>query len=353
MATIDSSIMLIALPDIFQGIHLDPLKPGNSFYLLWMILSYLVVSSVLVVSLGRLGDMFGRVKMYNLGFALYTLTSLVLTLDWMQGDAGALYLVIGRVFQGVGAAFLVANSSAILTDAFPEDQRGMALGINNVAAISGSFLGLVLGGVLGPIDWRLIFLVSVPFGLAGTLWAFYKLEELAARRPAPIDWPGNITFALGLVCVMIGITYGIQPYGGHKMGWTNPEVLAELGVGVALLIAFAEVERRSKEPMFRLRLFRIRAFTAGVLSSFLAAVARGGLMFMMIIWLQGIWLPDHGYSFARTPLWAGIYMLPLTAGFLIAGPISGFLSDRFGHGPSPAGGCCSPPGRSSCSNCCP
>jgi MFS family permease len=338
MATIDSSIMLIALPDIFQGIHMDPLKAGNSFYLLWMILSFLVVSSVLVVSLGRLGDMFGRVKMYNLGFAVYTLSSVVLTVDWMQGDAGALYLVVGRIFQGVGAAFLVANSSAILTDAFPEDQRGLALGINNVAAISGSFIGLVLGGVLGPIDWRLIFLVSVPFGLAGTLWAYYKLQELSARRPAPIDWPGNITFAVGLIAVMVGITYGIQPYGNHKMGWTSPVVLSELGTGVALLVFFGFFERHSKEPMFRLQLFRIRAFTAGVLSSFLAAVARGGLMFMMIIWLQGVWLPEHGYSFARTPLWAGICMLPLTAGFLIAGPLSGYLSDRFGSRPFASGG---------------
>jgi MFS family permease len=338
MATIDSSIMLIALPDIFKGIHLDPLRPGNSFYLLWMILSFLVVSSVLVVSFGRLGDMFGRVKMYNLGFAVYTVTSLILTIDWMHGQAGALYLVVGRVFQGVGAAFLVANSSAILTDAFPEDQRGLALGINNVAAISGTFIGLVLGGVLGPIDWRLVFLVSVPFGLAGTLWAYYKLHETARRRAARIDWPGNITFAIGLIAIMVGITYGIQPYGGHTMGWTSPVVLGELAVGAIFLVAFGVIERKRAEPMFRLALFRIRAFTAGVLSSFLAAVARGGLMFMMIIWLQGIWLPQHGYSFAQTPLWAGIYMLPLTAGFLIAGPMSGALSDRFGSRPFATGG---------------
>ncbi len=338
MATIDSSIMLIALPDIFQGVRLDPLTPANSFYLLWMILSFLVVSSVLVVSLGRLGAMYGRVKMYNLGFAVYTLSSLVLTVDWMQGQAGAMYLVIGRIFQGVGAAFLVANSSAILTDAFPEHQRGLALGINNVAGISGSFLGLVLGGVLGPIDWRLVFLVSVPFGLAGTLWAYFKLQETASRRPAAVDWPGNLTFAAGLVALMVGITYGIQPYGGHSMGWTNPTVLGELAVGLVLVVGFVAWERRSAEPMFRLRLFRIRAFTAGVLSSFLAAVARGGLMFMMIIWLQGIWLPEHGYSFTSTPLWAGIYMLPLTAGFLLAGPVSGILSDRFGARPFATGG---------------
>ena len=303
-----------------------------------MILSFLVVSSVLVVSFGRLGDMFGRVKMYNLGFAIYTVTSLILTVDWLHGQPGALYLVVGRVFQGVGAAFLVANSSAILTDAFPEDQRGLALGINNVAAISGVFIGLVLGGILGPIEWRLVFLVSVPFGLAGTLWAYYKLRETPKRAAASIDWPGNITFAIGLIAIMVGITYGIQPYGGSTMGWTSPTVLSELAVGAAFLGAFGVIERRSAQPMFRLALFRIRAFTAGVLSSFLAAVARGGLMFMMIIWLQGIWLPEHGFSFAQTPLWAGIYMLPLTAGFLIAGPISGALSDRFGSRPFATGG---------------
>jgi MFS family permease len=338
MATIDSSIMLIALPDIFRGIHLDPLQQGNSFYLLWMILSFLVVSSVLVVSLGRLGDMYGRVRMYTLGFAIYTVSSLLLTITWMSGDAGAMYLVLMRIAQGVGAAFLVANSAAILTDAFPVTQRGLALGINNVAAISGSFIGLVLGGVLGPIDWRLIFLVSVPFGLAGTLWAYFRLRELGVRRRARIDWAGNLTFAVGLVLVMIGVTYGIQPYAGQAMGWTNPAVDAELAGGVALLLTFAVIETKGREPMFRLHLFRIRAFTAGVLSSFLSAVARGGMMFMLIIWLQGIWLPEHGYSFESTPLWAGIFMLPLTAGFLLAGPLSGVLSDRFGARPFATGG---------------
>ncbi len=338
MATINSTIMLIALPDIFQGIHLDPLQPGNSFYLLWMILSFMVVSSVLVVSLGRLGDMHGRVHMYNLGFAVYTVSSLLLTICWLTGAQGALYLVGMRVVQGIGAAFIVANSAAILTDAFPATQRGLALGINNVAGISGSFIGLVLGGILGPINWRLVFLVSVPFGLAGTLWAFFMLRELGIHRRARIDWPGNITFAVGLVLVMIGITYGIQPYGGHSMGWTSPYVDSELGIGIALLTAFAIIETKVAEPMFRLGLFKIRAFTAGVLSSFLSAVARGGLMFMLVIWLQGIWLPEHGYSFASTPLWAGIFMLPLTAGFLVAGPVSGILSDRFGSRPFTTGG---------------
>lgn len=338
LATIDSSIMLIAMPDIFRGIGLNPLIPGNSFYLLWMILSFLVVSSVLVVSLGRLGDLFGRVRMYNLGFVIYTVSSLVLTIDWMTGRSGATYLIVGRVFQGIGSAFLVANSAAILTDAFPSNQRGLALGINNVADISGMFIGLVLGGFLAPINWRLVFLISVPFGAFGTVWAYMKLKELGSHRRASIDWAGNITFAAGLILLMVGISYGIQPYGGNDMGWTNPLVIACLSSGVFLLIAFSLVETRVAYPMFTLRLFVIRAFTFGVLSSFLAAIARGGLMFMLIIWLQGIWLPEHGYSFADTPIWAEIYMLPLTAGFLIAGPLSGILSDKFGARPFATGG---------------
>jgi MFS family permease len=338
MATIDGSITLISLPDIFRGIGIDPLQPGNSFYLLWMILGFLVVTSVLVTTLGRLGDIYGRVRMYNLGFAVFTFFSLLLTVTWTSGHAAGIYLIVLRLFQGVGAAMLMANSAAVLTDAFPARQMGMAMGINQAAAMSGSFIGLVLGGVLAPVNWRLIFLVSVPIGLFATVWGYLKLRELSARRPARIDWPGNLTFAAGLILVMVGITYGIEPYGADTMGWTNPVVIAELAGGVALLIAFGVIETRVAEPMFRLQLFRIRAFTAGVLASFLAALSRGGLMFMLIIWLQGIWLPLHGYDFARTPLWAGLAMLPLTAGFLVSGPLSGILSDRFGARPFATGG---------------
>ncbi len=330
LATLDASITLIAMPDIFRGIRLDPLQPGNSFYLLWMILGFLIVTSVLVVSLGRLGDMYGRVRMYNLGFVVYTAASLMLSIDWLTGRPGATYLIVWRIVQGLGAAFLLANSAAILTDAFPADQRGLALGINNIVGVSGMFIGLVLGGLLAPINWRLVFLISVPLGLFGTVWAYLKLEERGIRRKAPVDWLGNLTFAGGLVLIMVAITSAIRPYGGHALGWTRPLVIVETAVGLALLAAFAVVERRVADPMFRLPLFRIRAFTCGALSSFFAAVARGGLMFMLIIWLQGIWLPRHGYSFVDTPLWAGIYMLPLTAGFLLAGPAAGILSDRYG-----------------------
>ena len=338
MATIDGSIVLISLPDIFRGIGLDPLEPGNSFYLLWMILGFLVTTSVLVVTLGRLGDMYGRVRMYNLGFAVFTFFSLALSVTWLSGPAGGMWLIVMRIFQGIGAALLMANSAAILTDAFPEDQRGLALGVNQAAAFSGSFIGLILGGILAPINWRLIFLVSVPIGLFATVWGYLRLRELGQRRSAHIDWPGNATFAVGLVLIMIGITYGIEPYGGHAMGWTNPLVLGAIAVGILLLVAFCFVELHVREPMFTLQLFKIRAFTAGVIASFLAAISRGGLMFMLIIWLQGIWLPLHGYSFATTPLWAGIAMIPLTIGMLIAGPVSGILSDRYGARPFATGG---------------
>jgi MFS family permease len=330
LATIDGSIVMIAMPDIFRGIDLNPLEPHSFSYLLWMILGFQMVSSVLVVSFGRLGDMFGRVKMYNLGFVIFTLASLVLTVDPFKGHAGALWLIIGRIFQGVGSAFLVANSSAILADAFPPNQRGLALGINNVVGISGSFVGLVLGGVLGAVHWRLVFLVSVPFGIFGTIWSYLKLKELGSRHRARIDWAGNLTFAIGLILLMIGITGGIQPADGHSMGWGSAPVISLLAAGIASLIGFAIIETRVTAPMFRLPLFRIRAFTFGTLSTLLSAIGRGGLMFMLIIWLQGIWLPLHGYSFEETPLWAGIFMLPLTVGFLIAGPISGVLSDRLG-----------------------
>jgi MFS family permease len=330
MATINSSIVIISLPAIFRGIHLNPLAPGNVGYLLWTLMGFLVVTAVLVVTLGRLGDMYGRVRIYNAGFVIFTAGSIALALDPLTGGNGALWLIIWRLVQGVGAAMLFANSTAILTDAFPTARRGFALGINQVAAIAGGFIGLIAGGLLSEVDWRLVFYVSVPFGVLGSIWSYLSLHELSQRQRAKIDWWGNLLFAVGLAALLAAITYGIQPYGGHTMGWTNPFVVAGLGGGVVLLTLFCFVETKVEQPMFAMNLFRIRAFWAGNLAGLLASIARGGLQFMLIIWLQGIWLPLHGYDFADTPLWAGIYLLPLTCAFLVAGPLSGALSDKFG-----------------------
>ncbi len=331
MATIDASIVIIAMPAIFRGIGLNPLTPGNVTYLLWMIMGYLLVQSVLVVTLGRLGDMFGRVKIYNLGFVVFTLASIALSLDPLTGTHGALWLIGFRFVQAFGGAMLMANSAAILTDAFPANKRGMALGINQIAGISGQFIGLLLGGVLAAVSWRLVFWINVPIGLFGTIWAYKSLREVATTKRAKIDWIGNILFAVGLGTLLIAITFGIRPYGGHPTGWTNPMIIGGLIGGVALLVAFCIFETKIAEPMFQMGLFKIRAFAAGNTASLLGSIARGGLQFILVIWLAGIWLPLHGYDFTVTPLWAGIYMLPLTAGFLIAGPISGTLSDRYGQ----------------------
>lgn len=330
IATINSSIVLIALPDIFRGIHLNPLLPENTSYLLWMMMGFLVVTAVLVVSFGRLGDMFGRAKMYNLGFLIFTISSIFLAITWFDGSEAAIWLIFWRVVQGIGGAFLMANSSAILTDAFPADQRGLALGINGVAAIAGSFLGLLVGGVLAPIHWHLIFLVSVPFGVVGTVWAYLKLRDTGVRKRARMDWWGNITFAVGLIAILVGITYGIQPYGDHTMGWMSPMVLSCLIGGALVLTAFVFIETRVASPLFDLHLFANRSFTFGNIANLMSSIGRGGLQFILIIWLQGIWLPQHGYNFEQTPLWSAIYMVPLTIGFLITAPLSGALSDRLG-----------------------
>ncbi len=331
MAFLDSTIVEISLPAIFHGINVNPLAPGETDYLLWTLMGYLVVTATLLVTFGRISDMFGRVRLYNLGFAIFAVGSILLFLVPGTGNSAALMIILFRLVQAVGGAFLISNSMAILTDAFPPNQRGLALGINIIAGTTGSFIGLLVGGLLAAINWRYVFLVSVPFSVGGTIWAYLALHELATiRKHQQLDIPGNLLFAVGLTAILVGATYGIQPYGASTMGWSNPLVIGCLSGGVAALIAFVFVEQHMPDPMFRLNLFKIRMFTAGNIAGFLASLARGGLNLMLIIWLQGIWLPLHGISFEDTPLWAGIYMIPLTVGFMVMGPISGFLSDRFG-----------------------
>jgi MFS family permease len=330
MSALDGSIVLIAMPAIFRGIHLDPLAPANIGYLLWMIMGYRLVQAVLVVTVGRLGDMFGRVKIYNAGFSVFTIASVLLSFDPFNGGAGALWLIGWRIPQAVGGAMLTANSAAILTDAFPVHRRGFALGTNQVAALAGQFIGLVAGGLLAAVDWRAVFWVNVPVGIFGTVWAYRTLRETGERAGGRIDWWGNITFGVGLSAVLVAVTIGLQPYGHHTMGWTNPAVVGLLVGGVALLAAFVVIEKTVAAPVIQLSLFRIRAFTAGNVAGLAMSIARGGMQFVLIIWLQGIWLPLHGYDYSDTPLYAGIFLLPLTAGFLVAGPAAGTLSDRFG-----------------------
>ncbi|ADY55847.1 major facilitator superfamily MFS_1 [Syntrophobotulus glycolicus DSM 8271] len=331
MATLNGNIVLISLPAIFRGIEINPMAPGSTVYLLWLLMGYTVVTATLLVSFGRISDIFGRARLYNLGFAIFTAASILLVFTPGKGNTGAAELVVLRLLQGVGAGFLFSNSTAILTDAFPPHQRGTAMGLNQILGIGGSLVGLVAGGLLADIHWRLVFLITVPVGLAGTVWAYLKLRDTGTvSQRQKIDWLGNGTFAVGLTILLLALTYGIMPYGQEKMGWGNPLVISGIMIGIILIIAFIYIELHTETPMFRLELFKIRAFAAGNLSLFLSSIARGGLQFMLIIWLQGIWLPLHGYSFEQTPLWAGIYMLPMMLGFFIIGPISGFLSDRYG-----------------------
>ncbi|WP_433195608.1 MFS transporter [Nocardia sp. CA-107356] len=330
LSAVNASIVLISLPAIFRGVGLNPLEAGNVGYLLWMLMGYLLATAVLVVMFGRLGDIFGRVKIYNLGFAAFAVTSVALSFDPFHGGSGAMWIISWRVLQGIGGAMLMANSTAILTDAFPAKQRGTALGINMVAAVAGSFLGLIIGGVLSEWDWRAVFWVSVPIAIVGAIWSYRSLHEVGMRTKGKVDWAGTITFGLGLTALLTGITYGIQPYGGHPTGWSNPWVLGAVLGGIALLAVFCVVETKVAEPMFHLSLFADRAFGLGNFANLMVSIGRGGMQFMLIIWLQGIWLPLHGYDYESTPLWAGIYLLPLTVGFLAAGPVSGWLSDRYG-----------------------
>ena len=331
MAGLDGTIVMISLPAIFKGIGINPLAPHETNYLLWTLMGYMVVTATLLVTFGRISDMFGRVRLYNLGFAIFAVGSILLFLVTGTGNTAALQIIIFRLIQAVGGAFLFSNSTAILTDAFPPEQRGTAMGINQIASLAGQFIGLVAGGLLAAVHWRAVFLVSVPFSVGGTIWAYVALRETATiRKHQKLDIPGNLLFALGLTAVLVGVTYGLQPYGSAAMGWANPFVLACVIGGVVALAVFVVVERHVAQPMFRLELFKIRMFTAGNVALFLGSLARGGLNLMLIIWLQGIWLPLHGYSFEDTPLWAGIYMMPLTGGFLLAGPLCGHLSDRYG-----------------------
>jgi len=328
MVMINMTIVLISLPAIFNGIHINP---ENSFqYLLWILMGYGLVVATLLLSFGRLSDMYGRIKMFRLGYLIFTIGSILLFLTPSTGNAGALEIVIFRLIQGVGAAFILANSAAIIRDVFPPNEMGKAMGFNIVGLTSAQFAGLILGGLLAIFNWRYIFLISVPFGVIGTIWSF-KLKELSIKAvKTKIDIWGNITFISAITLLLIGVTYGLLPYGSNPMGWENPWVITSIISGLVILILFIFIENRVKSPMFRVSLFKNKMFAYSNAAGLLAALTQGGVMFMIILLLQGIWLPLHGYSYASTPFWAGIYMIPLILGTAIMGPISGALSDKYG-----------------------
>ncbi|HMK53918.1 MAG TPA: MFS transporter [Methanobacteriaceae archaeon] len=329
MGTINMSIIIISLPAIFNGIHINPLTSFQ--YLLWILMGYGLVTATLLLSFGRLSDIYGRTKFFKLGFLIFTLGSVLLYLTPSTGEVGAMEIIIFRIFQAVGSALLMANGSAILADAFPPNELGRALGINMVLATSGQFIGLLLGGILAVFDWRYVFLVNIPFGIIGTVWSVLKLKETSIRGvKTKIDIWGNLLFVASITNLLLGVTYGLMPYQNDPMGWGNPWVIFSLILGVVLMPIFLWVEKKVEAPMFKLELFRVKMFAFSNLSGLLSALCRGGMMFMLILLLQGIWLPLHGYSYESTPFWAGVYMIPLTIGISIMGPLSGFLSDKYG-----------------------
>ncbi len=331
MSSMNMYIVLISLPVIFRGLGVNPFAPGEFAYLIWVLMVYGIVLATVLVTFGRISDMYGRARVYTWGFIIFSAASIGLSLiPSGSGNAGVLALIALRAVQAVGGALLMVNGTALLTDVFPPTERGRALGINQISFVVGSFLGLIAGGLLSGYDWHLVFVVSVPFAVAGAAWSVLKLRRTRGAGLGHVDVMGNVTLALGLLLVSLGLTYALLPYGGSQLGWGNPEVIAEVAVGVALFGAFALVEARALHPLFDLRLFRVRPFTYGVLALLFNSLARGAIMFLVAIWLQGIWLPLHGYSWTQTPFWAGVYMLPMLVGTVIMGPIGGVLTDRYG-----------------------
>jgi len=331
MASINGTIMMISLPAIFRGIGINPFEASSFVYLLWILMGYMIVTAVLLVSVGRLSDIYGRVRLFNFGFLVFTIGSILLSITPGRGDTAGTELILFRIVQAVGGSFLFANSAAIITDSFGPAERGKAMGINQIAGLAGSLIGLILGGILASLNWRFVFLVSVPVGILGTAWSYLKLKDTSVRHEGQkVDIPGNVTFAGGLTLILIGLTYGLMPYGSSSMGWGNPWVISSLIVGLGMLVAFVFIERAVDHPMFNMSLFRNRAFATGSFAGMIQSMGMGGIMFMVIILLQGIWLPLHGYSYSSVPFWAGIYTIPMMAGFVVFGPLSGAISDKTG-----------------------
>ena len=305
MSQLDGNIVLIALPTITRKLQ------ASAFEALWVLMGYILMTAVLLLTFGRLADMYGKVRLYNYGFAIFTIGSGLCSL----ATSGTI-LVLFRLVQGVGAALIWANNAAILTDAFPPNERGRAIGINLVAGVSGSVIGLILGGILTvALGWQSIFWINLPIGAFATIWAYKKLRELGTVRHERIDLPGNILFAGGLSVFLVGLTLGALS------GYTSVDV-AMMALGLVMLLGFGYVELRVRIPLMDLKLFRIRAFTAGIVSNLLSSIARSGVSLVLTIFFQGALLYDA--------LTAGILLIPFAVAFVTVGPLSGYLSDKYG-----------------------
>ena len=307
MAVLDANIVLIALPTISADLHASP------FESVWIIMGYILINASLLLTFGRLSDIFGRVRLYNLGFAVFTVGSGLCSVA-----PDGLSLVLFRLVQGSGGALIFANAAALLTDVFPPTERGRALGLNQVAGTFGSVLGLALGGILAGsyLGWRSIFWINIPPGTFATLWAYFRLKETSERRPGErLDPLGNLLFAAGLATSLLGLMFGALA------GWSAYPLVA-IGVGVACMAAFAVAETKVRFPMMDLSLFRIRAFASGMGANLLASMARGGVSLVLVFYFQGVVLLD-----AFT---AGLQLIPFSVAFVTLGPLSGYLSDRYG-----------------------
>ncbi|MEJ2777393.1 MFS transporter [Stygiolobus sp. RP850M] len=324
------NMIIIALPQIFNSLRFNPTAPDALGYLIWLILGYMIVTSSLVVTFGRISDLKGRAKLYSFGFLIFAISSGILSTVNGYGDSAVLEMIILRLFQGVGGGLLMVNSAAILTDYFPKNELGKALGLNQVSGLVGGVAGLIIGGVLSVINWRYIFLLDFVVGIIGTLWSFKSLRDVQKPIKQPLDIIGNVLFALGITLLLISVTYGLLPYGNQQLGWGNPFVITGLTISFLAIGIFVLVESKVKNPMFDLSLFKVRDFSVANFTNFIASMARQGILLMMLVLLQGIWLPLHGVPYSQTPFWAGLYLIPNMLGFAALGPISGILSDRYG-----------------------
>jgi EmrB/QacA subfamily drug resistance transporter len=305
MSQLDGNIVLIALPTITRSLN------ASAFEALWVLMGYILMTAVLLLAFGRLADMYGKVRLYNLGFAIFTVGSGLCSLSLNGG-----MLVFFRLVQGVGAALIWANNAAILTDAFPPNERGRAIGVNLVAGISGSVVGLILGGILTvALGWQSIFWINLPIGAFATYWAYKKLRELGTVHHERIDLPGNILFAGGLTAFLVGLTLGALS------GYTLVDVVSMVA-GLLMVGGFVYVELHSRTPLMDFTLFKIRAFTAGILSNFLASIARSAVSLVLTIYFQGVLIYD---AFK-----AGLALIPFAVAFVSLGPLSGYLSDKYG-----------------------